>query len=116
MVRHSYPLLIVPGDYSPLLPGRMWFSVYRRDTEVSRAPLALIIPDLDICKGSSLLMPILFEFESSTCLGWKKWVDTELFDVGFMTVLQQAGVLKAIISSYCLSNYRDLFTLCHLVR
>ena len=39
-----------------------------------------------------------------------------LSDVGFMAALQQAGVLKAIISSWCLSNYRDSFYLCHLVR
>ena len=91
--------LVVLSDYSPLPSGRMWLSVYRRDMEVSWAPLASIIPDLDICKGSSLLVPILFKFKSSTSLGWKEWVDTELFDVGFMTALQQASVLKAIISS-----------------
>ena len=61
-------------------------------------------------------MPILFEFRLGISLGWKEWVDKELLDMGFMAALQQAGVLKAIISSYCLSNYRDLFTLCHLVR
>ena len=33
-----------------------------------------------------------------------------------MEVLQQASVLKAIISLRCLSNCRDLFNLCHLVR
>ena len=108
--------LVVLGDYSPLPSGRMWLSIYHRDMEVSWAPLASIIPNLDICKGSSLLMPILFKFESSTSLGWKEWVDTELFDVGFMTALQQASVLKAIISSQCLSNYRDFFNLHHLVR
>ena len=32
-----------------------------------------------------------------------------------MVVLQQAGVLKAIVSSRCLSNYRDLFNLYDLV-
>jgi len=42
-------------------------------------------------------------------------VDTELSDVGFMVVLQQAGVFKTIVSSWCLSNYRDWFNLCHLV-
>ena len=61
-------------------------------------------------------MPIPFKFGSSTTLGWKEWVDKELFDEGFMEVLQQAGVLKAIISLRCLSNCRDLFNLCHLVR
>jgi len=33
-----------------------------------------------------------------------------------MAALQQAGELKAIVSSRCLSNYRDLFNLRHLVR
>ena len=42
-------------------------------------------------------------------------MDTELFDKGFVEALQQAGVLKSIVSSHCLSNYRDLFSLCHLV-
>ena len=40
----------------------------------------------------------------------------ELSDTGFMGLLQWAGVLKAITSSRCLSNYRDFFNLCHLVR
>ena len=61
-------------------------------------------------------MPILFEFRSGISLGWKEWVDTELYDMGFMAALQQASVLKAIVSSQCLSNYRDLFNLRHLVR
>ena len=107
--------LVVPDDYSPLPSSHVWLSIYRRDTKVFWAPLASTIPNLDICKGSSLLVPILFEFGSSTSLGWKEWVDMELFDVGFMTALQQAGVLKAIISSQCLSNYRDFFNLHHLV-
>ena len=50
-------------------------------------------------------MPILFEFRSGTSLGLKEWVDMELSDVDFMAALQQAGVLKAIVSSRCLSNY-----------
>ncbi|KAK9991391.1 hypothetical protein SO802_026376 [Lithocarpus litseifolius] len=66
--------------------------------------------------GTSLPVPILFEFGSSTTLGWKEWVDKELLDTGFMESLQRADVLKAIVSSRCLSNYRDLFNLCHLVR
>ena len=36
--------------------------------------------------------------------------------MGFMGLLQRADVLKAIVSSRCFSNYRDLFNLCHLVR
>ena len=33
-----------------------------------------------------------------------------------MGLLQRAGVLKAIISSRCLSNFQDLYNLRHLVR
>ena len=47
-------------------------------------------------------MPIHFEFGSGTALGWREWVDNELSDTGFMGLLQQAGVLKAIVSSHCL--------------
>ena len=32
-----------------------------------------------------------------------------------MAALQQAGAFKAIVSSRCLSNYKDLFNLYHLV-
>ena len=42
-------------------------------------------------------------------------MDRELSDTGFMGLLQRFGVLKAIVSSRCLSNYRDLFNLRHLV-
>ena len=33
-----------------------------------------------------------------------------------MGLLQRAGVLKAVVSSRCLSNFRDLYDLRHLVR
>ena len=61
-------------------------------------------------------MPIHFEFGLSIALGWKEWVDNELSDTSFMGLLQQAGVLKAIVSSRCLINFRDLYNLRHLVR
>ena len=60
-------------------------------------------------------MPIHFEFGLGTALGWRKWVDDELSDMGFMGLLQRVGVLKAIVSSRCLSNFRDLYNLRHLV-
>ena len=61
-------------------------------------------------------MPILFDFGSGVSFDWKEWVDEEFSDTNFMAALQQASVLKAIVSSCCLSNYRDLFNLRHLVR
>ena len=79
-------------------------------------PLASSIPDLVIRQGTLLPMPIHFEFGSGMALGWKEWVNGELSDTGFMGLLQQAGVLKSIVMSRCLSNYRDLFNLHHLVR
>ena len=74
------------------------------------------ISDLVICQGISLLVPIHFEFGLGTAQGWKEWVDSELSDTGFMGLLQRAGVLKAIILSRSLSNFRDLYNLRHLVR
>ncbi|KAK9996518.1 hypothetical protein SO802_021204 [Lithocarpus litseifolius] len=53
---------------------------------------------------------------SGTSLGSKEWVDKELSDTSFMAMLQHVGMLKAIVSSRFLSNYRDLFNLHHLVR
>ena len=49
-------------------------------------------------------------------LGWKEWVYRELSDMGFMGLLQRAGVLKAVVLSRSLSNFRDLYNLRHLQR
>ena len=105
----------VSGEYLPPPLSRVWLSICYRNMEVSWAPLASSIPDLVIRQGTSLPVPILFEFGLGTSLGWKECVDDELSGMGFMAVLQQVGVLKAIISSRCLSNYKDLFNLRHLV-
>ena len=107
---------MVSGDYLPPSPVHVWLSLCHHDSRVSWAPLASSVLDLDIRQGTALLVPILFEFRMGTSLGCKEWVDTELFDVGFMMALQRVGVLKAIVSSLCLSNYRDLFNLRHLIR
>ena len=74
------------------------------------------IYDLVIHQGISLPVPIHFEFGSGTAQGWKEWVNSELSDTGFISLLQQAGVLKAVILSRSLSNFRDLYNLRHLVR
>ena len=39
---------VVPSDYSPLPSSHVWLSICHCDTEVSWAPLAATIPDLDI--------------------------------------------------------------------
>ena len=106
----------VLGDYMPPPSGYVWLVLYHRNTDVSWALLASSIPDLVIHQGTSLPMPIHFKFKSGTALGWKEWVDRELFDMGFVGLFCRAGVLKAIVLSRCLSNYRDLFNLRHLVR
>ena len=105
----------IPGDYMPPPLGRVWLTLCRRNTDISWAPLASSIPDLVIRQGTSLPVPIHFEFGSGTTLDWKEWVDNKLSDTGFMGLLQRAGVLKAIISSRYLSNFRYLFNLRHLV-
>ena len=105
----------VPSDYMLPLLGRVWLALCRHNTDVSWVPLASSILDLAIRQGTLLPVPILFEFRSGMALGWKEWVDREFFDTNSMGLLQRAGVLKAIVSSHCLCNYRDLFNLCHLV-
>ena len=92
-----------------------WLSISCRNTKVSWVPSASSIPDLVIRQGTSLPMTILFKFGSGTSLDWKEWVDEELSDTSFMVALQWASMLKAIVSLRCLSNYGDLFNLCHLV-
>ena len=42
-------------------------------------------------------------------------MDVELSNKGFIEALQWVGMLKAIVSSRYLSNFRDLFNLRHLV-
>ena len=66
---HSY-FPKVPSDYTPLPPGHVWISLCRRNTEAPWAPLASSIPDLVIHQGTSLPVPIHFEFGSDTTLGW----------------------------------------------
>ena len=105
----------IPSNYAPPPPGYVWLALCGRNTNISCAPLASSIPDLVIRQGNSLPVPIHFEFRSGTALGWREWVDNELSDTNFIGLLQRASVLKAIVSSRCLSNFQDLFNLHHLV-
>ena len=104
-----------PTVNAPPPPGCVWLALYRRNPDVSWAPLASSIPDLIIRQGILLPVPIHFEFGSGTTLGWREWVDNELSDIGFMGLLQRAGVLKTINLSRYLSNFKDLYNLRHLV-
>lgn len=83
-----------------LLHWVVWLALERCDTEVYWTPLTSTIPNLAICQGDILPMPIHFEVGFGTSSNWKTWVNKELFDVGFMEALQQASVLKAIVSHY----------------
>ena len=65
----------------------VWLALCHRNTNVSWALLASSIPDLVIRQGTSLLVPIHFEFGSGTTLGWKERVHRELSDMGFMGLL-----------------------------
>ena len=58
-------------DYTPPPPGHVWLALCRRNTDISWALLASSIPDLVIRQGTSLSVPIHFEFGSGTALGWK---------------------------------------------
>ena len=100
---HSY-FPVIPNDYSPFLSSCVWLSLELQKTDTSWASLAYFKPDLAIRRGETLLVPILFKFRSGTSLGWKDWVYQELSDVGFMEVVQRAGVLKTIVSSRCLRH------------
>ena len=48
------------GDYALWLPGRVWLDLCQQNTKISWAPLASSIPNLVICQGTSLLVPIHF--------------------------------------------------------
>ena len=58
-----------PDNYTSLPPGRVWLTLCLCNIDVSWASLASSIPDLVIHHGTSLPMPILFEFGSGTTLG-----------------------------------------------
>ena len=62
----------VPGDYAPPPQGHVWLALIRQNPDVSWASLASSIPDLVICQGILLPMPIHFEFGSSTAMGWRE--------------------------------------------
>ena len=102
-VHPHFPKIL--SDYAPPLSGHVWLALSRQNPDVSWALMASLIPDLVIPQGILLPMPIHFEFGSGTALGWREWVDNELSNTSFMGLLQRASVLKAIVSSHCLSNF-----------
>lgn len=65
--------LVVSDDFLPPLSGRVWLSLEQHGFDISWAMLASSIPDLIVFHGVVLPVSILFEFGSSTSLGWKEW-------------------------------------------
>ena len=59
----------VLSDYTPPPPSCVWLALCQQNTNVSWAPLASSIPNLVIHQGTSLPVPIHFEFGSNTALG-----------------------------------------------
>lgn len=62
----------IPGDHASPPTGRMWLALWRRNPDVSWAPLASSIPNLVNRQGISLPVPIHFEVGSGTTLGWRE--------------------------------------------
>ena len=65
---YGFPLVVVILKFL----GLLWLSFLDSLDKVSWAPLASSILDLNIRQGTSLPMPIVFEFRSGTSLGWKE--------------------------------------------
>ena len=59
----------IPGDYATPPLSRVWLALCWRNTDISWASLASLIPDLVVLQGTLLLVPIHFEFGSGTALG-----------------------------------------------
>ena len=67
--------------------------------------MAYSIPNLVIRQGSSLPVPIHFEFGSGMALGWKEWVDRELSDTGFM-----GFNLRHLVRQWCTATHTFFFS------
>ena len=65
------------------------------------------ILDLKIQRKDILAVPIKFDFQCLRASNWESWVDKELADEAFCALLEQAGVLQAILISRSSSMYRD---------
>ena len=65
------------------------------------------ILDLKIQRKDILAVPIKFDFQCLRASNWESWVDKELADEAFYALLEQVGVLQAILISRSSSMYRD---------
>ena len=57
------------------------------------------ILDLKIQRKDILVVPIKFDFQCLRASNWESWVNKELADETFCALLEQAGVLQAILIS-----------------
>ena len=71
---------------------------------------------MKIQRKDVLAVPIKFDFQCLRASNWETWVDQELADETFCRLLEQAGVLQAILISRSLNMYRDTESLRQLVR
>jgi hypothetical protein len=71
---------------------------------------------LKIQRKDILAVPIKFDFQCLRASDWEAWVDKELANEAFCGLLEQAGVLQAILISRSLNMYRDTESLHQLVR
>lgn len=99
--------LVVVGGYTYPSPDWVLLFLERKVTDVSLVPLLSAISHFVIRCGDALPVPMHFKFRSGISIVWREWVDQELSDVGFIETLQRVGVLKAILSSRSLQNFRD---------
>ena len=61
-------------------------------------------------------MPLKFDFQCLRASSWEAWVDKEFADEEFCALLEQAGVLRAILISRSSNMYQDTESLRQMVR
>ena len=61
-------------------------------------------------------MPLKFDFQCLRASSWEAWVDKEFADEEFCALLEQAGVLRAILISRSANMYQDTESLRQMVR
>uniref|UniRef100_A0A2N9FC47 Aminotransferase-like plant mobile domain-containing protein n=1 Tax=Fagus sylvatica TaxID=28930 RepID=A0A2N9FC47_FAGSY len=103
--------------YSPHRQAGKWL-VKKEDAAADAVwvPPFQEILDLKIQRKDVLAVPIKFDFQCLRASDWEAWVDKELADEAFCGLLEQAGVLQAILISRSLNMYRDTESLRQLVR
>jgi hypothetical protein len=107
----------VPAEAQPSPSGWEWL-VKKEDAAADAVwvPPFQEILDLKIQRKDVLAVPLKFDFQCLRATNWEAWVDKELADEPFCRLLEQVGVLQAILISRSLNMYRDTESLRQLVR